>query len=66
VDELVGELAAKTGPDRSVADETIGIMPAFPRGAGPCNKIQVLIGKLVAATIAATDNGGLARLMGVR
>jgi hypothetical protein len=66
MDELVGQLAAKAGIDRSVAEKTIGIILGFLRSEGPSDKVQALIDRIpgAEAAIAASNHGGLARLMG--
>jgi hypothetical protein len=66
MDELIGQLAAKAGIDRSVAEKTIGIILGFLRSEGPSDKVQALIDQIpgAEAAIAASNGGGLARLMG--
>jgi hypothetical protein len=66
MDELVGQLAAKAGIDRSVAEKTIGIILGFLRSEGRSDKVQALIDRIpgAEAVIAASNHGGLARLMG--
>src|ERR1700756_602085 len=66
MDELIGQLAAKAGIDRSVAEKTIGIILGFLRSEGPSDKVQALIDRIpgAEAAIAASNGGGLARLMG--
>jgi hypothetical protein len=66
MDELIGQLAAKAGIDRSVAEKTIGIILGFLRSEGPADKVQALIDQIpgAEAVIAASNSGGLARLMG--
>jgi hypothetical protein len=66
MDELIGQLAAKAGIDRSVAEKTIGIILGFLRSEGPSDKVQALIDQIpgAEAAIAAANSGGLARLMG--
>src|ERR1700761_8035383 len=67
MDELIGELAAKAGIDRSVAEKTIGIILGFLRSEGPSDKVQALIDKIpgAEAAISASENAaGLSRLMG--
>ena len=67
MDELVGQLAAKTGIDSAVAEKTVGIMLGFLRNEGPSDKVQALIDNIpgAEAAIAASSNGGgLGRLMG--
>ena len=66
MDELIARLATKAGIDDAVAEKTIGIILSFLRSDGPSDKVQVLIDQIpgAEAAIAASDNGGLARLMG--
>ena len=67
MDELIGQLAAKAGIDKAVAEKTIGIILGFLRNEGPSEKVQALIDKIpgAEAAIAASSNGGgLARLTG--
>jgi hypothetical protein len=66
MDELIGELAAKAGIDRSVAEKTTGIILGFLRSEGPSDKVQALIDQIpgAEAAIAAANGGTLARLMG--
>jgi hypothetical protein len=66
MDELVRQLVAKAGVDRSVAEKTIGIILGFLRSEGPSDKVQTLIDEIpgAEAAIAASSNGGLAALMG--
>jgi hypothetical protein len=66
MDELIGQLAAKAGIDRSVAEKTVGIILGFLRSAGPSDKVQALIDRIpgAEAAITASNSSGLARLMG--
>ncbi|WP_024517439.1 hypothetical protein [Bradyrhizobium sp. Tv2a-2] len=66
MDELIGQLAAKAGIDRSVAEKTVGIILGFLRSTRPSDKVQALINQIpgAEAAIAASNGGGLARLMG--
>jgi hypothetical protein len=67
MDELIGRLAVKAGIDNAVAEETIGIILGFLRNEGPTDKVQALIDAIPgaeAAIAAASNNGGLGRLMG--
>jgi len=66
MDELIGRLATKAGVDKAVAEKTIGIILGFLRNEGPSDKVQALIDKIsgAEAAIAASNNGGFARLMG--
>ena len=67
MDELVGQLAAKAGIDNAVATKTVGIILGFLRNEGPADKVQALIDKIpgAEAAIAASNNGGLSKLMGL-
>jgi hypothetical protein len=66
MDELVGRLVAKAGIDDAVAEKTIGIILGFLRNEGPAEKVQSLIDNIpgAEAAIAASNAGGLGRLMG--
>ena len=67
MDELIEELAAKTGIDPAVAGKTVGMMLDFRRKEGPTDKVQSLIDTIPGAesAIAATaSSGGLSKLMG--
>jgi len=66
MDELIGRLAAKAGIGDAVAEKTVGIMLGFLRNEGPSDKVQALIDNIpgAEAAIAASSNGGLAKLMG--
>src|ERR1044071_2427377 len=67
MDELVGQLAAKAGIERAVAEKTVGIMLGFLRSEGPSDKVQALIDKIPGAESAieaSNKGGGLSALMG--
>ncbi|HEU0146098.1 MAG TPA: DUF2267 domain-containing protein [Bradyrhizobium sp.] len=67
MDELIGQLAAKAGIERAVAEKTIGIMLNSLRNEGPPQQVQALIDGIPGAetVIAASrTGGGLSRLMG--
>jgi hypothetical protein len=66
MDELIRQLVTKAGIDRSVAEKTVGIILGFLRSEGPSDKVQALIDQIpgAEAAIAASNGGGLARLMG--
>jgi hypothetical protein len=67
MDELIGQLAAKAGVEKAVAEKTIGIMLNFLRNEGPPQPVQALIDGIpgAEAVIAASGaGGGLSRLMG--
>ena len=66
MDELIGQLASTAGISSTVAEKTIGIILDFLRKEGPSDKVQVLIDQIPGAedAIAASDSGGLGKLMG--
>ena len=66
MDELIARLATKAGIDNAVAKKTVGIVLGFLQREGPSDKVQLLLDQIpgAEAAIAASDNGGLARLMG--
>ena len=67
MDELIGQLAAKAGIDKAVAEKTIGIVLGFLRKEGPADKVQALIDNIPgaeAAIAASSNSGGLTNLMG--
>ena len=67
MDELVGQLAAKAGIERAVAEKTVGIMLGFLRSEGPSDKVQALIDSIPGAQRAVDASGkagGLSALMG--
>jgi|SRR3954447_13348353 len=67
MDELVGQLAAKAGIDRAVAEKTIGIMLGFLHTEGPTDRVQALIDSIPGAQHAIESSrkgGGLGALMG--
>jgi hypothetical protein len=66
MDELIARLATKAGIDDAVAEKTIGIVLSFLRSEGPSDKVEVLIDQIpgAEAAIAASNDGGLARLVG--
>ena len=67
MDELVGQLAAKAGIDRAVAEKTVGIILNFLRSEGPSDQVQALIDRIPgaeAAIAASNNNGTISRLMG--
>ena len=39
MDELIGQLAAKAGIEKAVAEKTIGIVLGFLRKEGPADKV---------------------------
>jgi len=67
MDELIGKLASDVGIDDVAAEKTIGIMLDFLRSEGPADKVQALIERIPgaeAAIAAASNGGGLGKLMG--
>jgi hypothetical protein len=67
MDELVGQLAAKAGIEKAVAEKTVGIMLGFLRSEGPSDKVQALIDSIPGAERAVEASGkvgGLGALMG--
>jgi hypothetical protein len=67
MDELIGQLAAKAGIEKTVAEKTIGIMLNFLKNEGPPRQVQALIDGIPgaeAAIAASRAGGGLSRLMG--
>ncbi len=67
MDELVGQLAAKAGIERAVAEKTVGIILGFLRSEGPSDKVQALIDSIPGAERAVEASGkagGLSALMG--
>jgi hypothetical protein len=66
MDELTARLATKAGIDDAVAERAIGIVLSFLRSEGLSDKVQALIAQIPGAedAIAASNNGGLIKLMG--
>ena len=66
MDELIGRLATNAGIDSAVAEKTVGIILGFLRNEGPSDSVQTLIDRIpgAEAVIAASQGGGLSRLMG--
>jgi hypothetical protein len=67
MDELVGQLAAKAGIDKAVAEKSVGIMLGFLHNEGPSDKVQALIDSIPGAQRAietSRNGGGLSALMG--
>ena len=67
MDELIAQLAAKTGIDNAVAGRAVGIILDFLRKEGPADKVQALIDGIpgASAVIATSANSGrLDRLAG--
>ena len=63
MDELVDQIAAKTGLDRAVARNAIGIIVNFLGREGPSDKVQALMDKLPGVQALGAENartgGGL-------
>jgi hypothetical protein len=66
MDELTARLATKAGIDDAVAERAIGITLSFLRSEDLSDKVQALIAQIPGAedAIAASNNGGLIKLMG--
>jgi hypothetical protein len=66
MDELIGRLATNAGIDSAVAEKTVGIILGFLHNEGPSDSVQALIDRIpgAEAAIAASQSGGLSRLMG--
>ena len=66
MDELIARLATKAGIDDAVAERAIGITLSFLRSEDLSDKVQALIAQIPGAedAIAASNNGGLIKLMG--
>jgi hypothetical protein len=66
MDELIGRLATNAGIDSAVAEKTVSIILGFLRNEGPSDSVQTLIDRIpgAEAAIAASQGGGLSRLMG--
>jgi len=67
MDELIGQLAAKAGIDRAVAEKTVGIVLGFLHKEGPADEVQALIDQIPgaeAAIAASSSNSGFSSLMG--
>ena len=58
MDELVDQIAAKTGLDRAVTRRAVGIIINFLGREGPADKVQALIDKLPGARGLADENAG--------
>jgi hypothetical protein len=66
MDELTARLATKAGIDDAVAERAIGIVLSFLRSEGPSDEVQALVAQIPGAedAIAASNNGGLIKLVG--
>lgn len=60
MDELIEQLAAKIGVDKSVAEKAVGTILDFLRTEGPSGTVQVLIDSIpgAAAVVEANSGGG--------
>lgn len=60
MDELIEQLAAKTGVDKSVAEKAVGLILDFLRNEGPSGTVQALIDSIpgAAAVVEANAGGG--------
>jgi hypothetical protein len=66
MDELVDQIAAKTGLDQAVARKSVGIIVGFLRREGPADKVDAMIDKLPGARVLADESGvGSGGLLGV-
>jgi hypothetical protein len=66
MDEFIGDLAAKAGIDKAVAEKAVGAMLGFLRKEGPSEQVRSLIEQIPGAetAIAAAGSGGLASMLG--
>ena len=68
MDELIAQLAAKTGVDKAVAEKSVGMILGFLRTEGPVDTVQALIDQIPGADAAIKSTqgsgGGLAGLFG--
>ena len=66
MDEFIGDLAAKAGVDKAVAEKAVGAMLGFLRKEGPPEQVRSLIEQIPGAetAIAAAGSGGLASMLG--
>jgi hypothetical protein len=58
MDELVEQLASKTGIDSAVAAKTVGVILNFLRNEGPPEQVQALIDAIPGAEAAIAAAGG--------
>ena len=58
MDELVDDIAAKTGLERPVARRAVGIIINWLGHEGPADKVKALIDGLPGARALATEHGG--------
>ena len=66
MDDFIGDLAAKAGIDKSVAEKAVGAILGFLRKEGPAEQVRSLIEQIPGAenAIAAGAGGGLASMLG--
>ena len=66
MDEFIGDLAAKAGVDKAVAEKAVGAILGFLRKEGPTEQVSSLIAQIPGAetAIAAVGSGGLASMLG--
>ena len=57
MDELVEQIAAKSGVDRAVARKAVGIIINFLGREGPTDKVQALMDKLPGARALGAESG---------
>jgi hypothetical protein len=58
MDELIEQLAAKIGVDKSVAEKAVGLILDFLRNEGPSGTVQVLIDSIPGAAEVVEANAG--------
>ena len=67
MDELIEQLSAKVGMDKTIAEKTVGIMLGYLRTEGPTDKVQALIDQIPGAEAIIKVNetsSGLSSLFG--
>lgn len=67
MDEFIGDLAAKAGIDKAVAEKAVGAILGFLRKEGPAEQVRSLIDQIPGAEnaiAAAGSGGGLASMLG--
>jgi hypothetical protein len=64
MDELIEQLSAKIGIDKTVTEKTVGIILGFLRTEGPTDTVQALIDKIPGAEAAIEANGGAGSRLG--
>jgi hypothetical protein len=58
MDELIEQLAAKIGVDKTVAEQAVGMILGFLRNEGPAEPVQDLINSIPGAAAAVEAHGG--------